>query len=104
MTVKDGAVLDRELAASYTLDVETSDGTLFDTQTLTISLNDLNDNTPSISSSATMAVDENATGGTVVGQVVASDLDATAPNNAITYAATGGTGLGLFEIDPTTAR
>ena len=29
MTVKAGAVLDREAAASYTLDVKASDGTLF---------------------------------------------------------------------------
>src|SRR5207342_1153338 len=98
---KDGAMLNRELAASYTLEVEPSDGTLFDTQTLTISLNDVNDNTPSISSSALMAVDENAAGGTLVGNVVASDLDATAPSNTITYTATGGSGLSLFDIDAT---
>ena len=42
-------------------------------QTLTtISLNDLNDNTPSITSSAGMAVDENAAAGTLVGTVLAA--------------------------------
>ena len=34
--------------------------------------------------------------------MVAADLDATAPNNAITYTATGGTGFGLFDIDAAT--
>ena len=103
MTVKAGAVLDRETAASYTLDVEATDGgALFTIQTLTITLNDLNDNTPSITSAAAMAVDENAAAGTLVGTVTASDLDATAPNNTISYAATGGSGFGLFDIDATT--
>ena len=49
-----------------------------------------------------MAVDENAAAGTMVGAVTAGDLDVTAPNNTITYTATGGTGFGLFEIDAAT--
>ena len=68
-------MLDRETAASYTLDVKAADaGTpgRFTTQTLTISLNDLDDNTPSITSSAEMAVDENAGAGTLIGAVVRS--------------------------------
>ena len=32
--------------------------------------------------------------GTLVGTVIAADLDATAPNNALTYTATGGSGFG----------
>src|SRR5438876_786991 len=39
---------------------------LFTTQTVTVSLNDANDNTPSISSSAAMSVDENEIGSTHV--------------------------------------
>ena len=49
-----------------------------------------------------MSVDENATAGTLVGTVIATDLDATAPNNALTYTATGGTGFGRFDIDAST--
>ena len=103
VTVKTGAVLDREAAAvTRWRSGRGRRRRLFTTQTLTISLNDLNDNTPSISSSAAMAVDENAAAGTLVGTVSAGDLDATAPNNTMTYTATGGTGFGLFDIDATT--
>src|SRR5438093_11083279 len=48
-----------------------------------------------------MAVDENASGGTAVGTVAATDADATAPNNTVSYAITGGTGASLFDIDAT---
>ena len=58
--------------------------------------------TPSFTSSATMSVDEGSAGGTPVGTVAATDGDASAPNNAITYSATGGTGLTLFDVDPVT--
>src|SRR6185503_18200905 len=95
VTVKTGAVLDREAAASYSLTVKASDGGTpanFTTQIVTVSLNDLNDNTPAISSSASMSVDENAAGGTAVGTVVATDADATAPNKTVSYSITGGTG------------
>lgn len=105
ITVHAGAVLDRETAANYTLDVKISDnGTpgLFTIETIQINLNDLNEFTPSITSSATMSVDEGSAAGTLVGTVAATDGDATAPNNAITYAATGGTGFGLFDVNPTT--
>src|SRR5258708_30983343 len=61
-----------------------------------------NDNTPSITSSAAMSVDENSAGGTAVGTVLATDADATAPNKTVSYSITGGTGLGLFDIDAST--
>src|SRR5437867_152814 len=102
VTVHSGAVLDREAAASYTPDVNTlslHDALPISTQTVTVSLNDVNDNTPSISSSAAMSVDENAAGGTAVGTVAATDADATAPNKTVSYSITGGTGMGLFDIN-----
>ena len=107
VTVRSGAVLDREAATNYTLDVRAEDGAtpaLFTTQTLTISLNDLNDNTPNITSAVAMAVDENSASGAHVGTVVATDADATAPNNALTYTSTGGTGLTLFDVNPSTGE
>ncbi|MDP1584286.1 MAG: cadherin domain-containing protein [Bradyrhizobium sp.] len=105
ITVHAGAVLDRETAASYTLNVEIADnGTpgLSAIETIQINLNDINEFTPTITSAATMSVDEGSAGGTPVGTVTATDGDATAPNNAISYAATGGTGFGLFDVTPAT--
>lgn len=105
VTVRNGAVLDREVAASYTLDISVADGgtpSLSTSQTLTINLDDLNDNTPAITSPVAMAVDENAAGGTLVGTVTAVDNDATAANNILTYTAVGGSGQALFDIDPVT--
>src|SRR5260370_27884986 len=49
-----------------------------------------------------MSVDENSAGGTAVGTVLATDADATAPNKTVSYSITGGTGLGLFDIDAST--
>ena len=71
------------------------------TQTITIGINDLNE-TPAITSTATMAVDENVAAGAAVGTVVAIDPDTTAPNNTLTYTATGGTGANLFDVDAVT--
>src|SRR5206468_3484472 len=104
VTVKTGAVLRSEERRGEGLRGKGSDGGTpanFTTQSVTVSLNDLNDNTPIISSSASMAVDENATAGTAVGTVVDTDADATAPYNTVSYAITGGTGATLFEIDAT---
>src|SRR2546430_17392912 len=89
-----------ETAASYTLDVKAADGgtpSLFTTQTVTVSLNDVNDNTPSISSSAAMSVDENSAGGTAGGTGVATDADGPAPNKTGAGSITGGGGLGPFD-------
>ena len=105
ITVHAGAVLDREAAANYTLDIEIADnGTpgLATIETIQINLNDLNEFTPTFTSPLTISVDEGSVGGTPVGTLAATDGDATAPNNAITYGATGGTGFGLFDVDPTT--
>ena len=46
----------------------------------------------------TFAVDENTSNGTVVGNVLGSDVDAGA-NGDLTFSATGGTGFGAFAID-----
>ena len=82
-----GASPDFEKKSSYAVTVEADDptvgGAVDASAGFTLSLNDLNDNTPSINNSAAVAVDENAPGGTLVGIVTASDLDATAPNNTV---------------------
>ena len=64
-------------------------GSLSTTQAVTVSVNDLNDNTPVITSSATGAVNENAATSTVIYTAVATDADGTAVNNTLRYSLTG---------------
>ena len=65
-----------EIKDSYSFDViATDNGSLTDTQPVTISVTDVNE-APSISTGATGSVDENAAKSTVVYSAVASDVDA----------------------------
>ncbi|MEM8672094.1 MAG: DUF2341 domain-containing protein, partial [Planctomycetota bacterium] len=88
VTVADGTLLDREAAASHdiTIRATSSDGS-FNTATMTIALNDVDEfdvGTVTDSDATINAVDENAANGTVVGvTALASDADAT--NSTITY-------------------
>ena len=79
---------------AYEVIVTASDGTNSDTQTITVTVTDVNDNTPVITSDASIDVAENtaATGLTVT----ATDADASA---VITYSVTGGADGALFAID-----
>ena len=66
------AAPDYETKSSYSATVTVSDGSNSATQDITVSINNLNDNTPSITSSATFAADENQT---AIGTVTATDGD-----------------------------
>ncbi|MEJ0074007.1 MAG: M10 family metallopeptidase C-terminal domain-containing protein [Alphaproteobacteria bacterium] len=84
---------------SYKVVVAASDGTLADTQTLTVTVVNVNE-VPVITShgggdTAALTVMENTA---VVGTVVASDPDGTTP----TYSIAGGADAALFTIDATT--
>ena len=99
ITVADPAQLDREAADSLTLEVEVADpGGLTDQALITIDLNDLNDNAP-VAADDTFTLAEDAAAGTVVGTVEASDADATAPNNQVSFSITAGNDAGNFAID-----
>ena len=101
ISVANAAELDREVRADFALTVEVTDGgtpALSASATVTVSLNDLNDNAP-VADDAALAIDENLANGAVVTTLVASDADATAPNNALSYAITGGSGATAFAID-----
>src|SRR4029079_8090779 len=97
--------LDAETTASHVLTITASDGTgPIDTATVTITVTDVDEfdvSTPVDANAAANAVNENASAGTVVG-VTGSASDADATTNGVTYAITGGTGLGLFAIDANT--
>lgn len=100
-----GQTLDRETdPASYALTITVTDNgvpPLSDTLEITINVNDLDDNAttaPVDSDAQANAVNENSPTGTYTG-LTASSTDADATSGTITYAITGGTGLGLFSVD-----
>jgi len=103
--IKAGSVaLDREVdGATRQVTVRaTSDDGSFTERTYTINLGDVNDIAPVFATGISFTIEENAADGTAVTTVQATDGDATAPNNAVTYSITGGTGLGKFDIDSLT--
>ena len=88
-----------EAAPSY--DVEVSDGALTTgPAAATITFTNQND-APVVDDQTIGPVDENSAAGTVVGAVVASDVDA---GQSLTYAITGGNSSGAFAIDPGTGE
>ena len=76
-------------------------GSTHTTQTVTLSINDLNDNNPVFSSSTTANVDENKLNTTVVYDANATDADTAFGN--IVYSL-GGADAGLVNIDGATGE
>ena len=73
---------DYETKSSYAITVTASDGENTTDQAVTISINNLNDNSPSFTSSATFTKDENQT---AIGTVEATDAD----GDTVTYSVSG---------------
>lgn len=93
----DDGLLDFEDRSSYTIDVEVTDsGGIKYTETMTIDVNDLNDSP--IVDDQTFDVDENVGNGSVVGAILASDLDV-GVNGDMSFSLTGGTGITAFAVD-----
>ena len=72
------------------------------TLTLTVNVGDVNDNAPVFDpNQVTMvAIDETLGNGQSVGlSVSATDADGTTANSTVTYSVTGGTGMGIFDVD-----
>ncbi len=87
----------------YEVEVQATDGTLFDTQLIRVNLQDINEtavSTPVDLNSDTNAIDENVPVGTIVG-ITANAFDLDATNSTITYTLSSNPD-GLFQIDPTT--
>ena len=107
VSLASGQSLDAETATSHVLTITASDGTApVDTSTVTITVTDVDEfdvSAPVDNNAAANAVNENAANGATVGVTAfASDADGT--TNGVTYAITGGTGLGLFAIDADDGR
>jgi hypothetical protein len=102
ITVSNSAALNYEATTSYTLDIRVQDnGTpiLFDTDTVTINILDMPENTaPVIPVAGPFSVAENAAVNTVVGSVTSTDAE----SNAVTYSITGGNTAGVFAINSAT--
>ncbi|HEY0974977.1 MAG TPA: cadherin domain-containing protein [Solimonas sp.] len=98
LTVANSAALDFEAIPVFLLLVTVTDGAgNFDTATVTVTINDINENTapPAFTSPAAFTVDENTT---VVGTVTATDID----SPTVTFSITGGVDAARFAINPTT--
>ena len=90
--------LDREAAATHDITVRaTSTDGSFQTQTFTITLLDVNDNTPVISADQTFVVSGNASIGTSVGTATASDPDTS--GFLQNWTIVSGNADGIFAID-----
>ena len=100
ITVVDASKLDYETEpTSYNLSITVSDGVnTSSTETVTINVNDLNDNTPVITASQSFSIDENGENGASIGTVAATDGDATATTYQ-DWKITGGNTDNAFGID-----
>ena len=83
----------------YEVVVQASDGTATDTQTILVTVTDVNE--APVATDATVTLAENTATGTSVHTVGATDPDAGA---TLTYSITGGNGLGGFTIDASTGE
>ena len=90
------AILDYEIKTSYKLTVVVFDGLARDTATVTINVLDVNEK-PEIAD-ASYSVEENTAAGLVLGTLVATDPDKSAPNNTLTYKVLSGNETGMFEL------
>ena len=93
--------IDYETTTSYTLGITVSDGTNTSTAgNVIININNLNDNPPSVTA-ATLSIAENASIGSSVGTISATDPDTSTPTLSNWNIVSGNTG-GAFSINPST--
>ncbi|WP_374240632.1 VCBS domain-containing protein [Zoogloea sp.] len=95
--------IDRELGATRTIYVKatSADGSTAN-QSFTVAVTDLNDNAPVFTSGASGSVAENAPTSTVIYAASATDADATAAFNTVSYALKDGGDKALLNIDAAT--
>lgn len=106
ITVNNSAALSFANGAQYSLQVQVADGgapSLTDTKTVIVSLIDVNQ-APSIPAGQIFVLAENSSTGSVVGNVVATDPDATAPNKTLTYTIIGGNTNSAFAMNSATGQ
>ncbi|HEX7028144.1 MAG TPA: cadherin domain-containing protein, partial [Gammaproteobacteria bacterium] len=98
ITVANSAALNHETTPSFALTVTASDGTLTDTATVTVNVNDVNE-TPNVNNQ-TFSINENAANGSVVGTVAGTDPD----GDTLAYSITAGNTGGAFAINASSGQ
>ncbi len=99
MSVLDNTTLDYETTTSYTLDMKVIDaGGLSDTQTITINIADVMENTASVIDAATFTISETAVNDDDVGTVTSTDAE----GDTTTYTINSGNTGNVFKINATT--
>ena len=103
ITVADETELDRETQDRFELLLTVADnhGGTSSAETVVVNVQDVNDTAPVVTAGQAFAVAENSAGGSVLGTVLASDVDLTG-GPLQDWQITGGSGSGLFEIDAVT--
>ena len=96
ITVNNSSVLDYETTTTFQLTVQVSDGIHTGSGSVTVNLNNINDNAP-VASNATFAIDENSANGAALGTVTATDADGNLNN--LTYSITAGNTNNAFAIN-----
>jgi hypothetical protein len=98
ITVVDNTNLDYESITSYTLTLTVSDGVnTSSTETVTVDVNAINDNTPVVTTSQSFDIAEDIANSGAVGTALATDSDAGTTFSSWTEI--GGTGAAIFEIN-----
>ena len=82
----------------YELTLEVSDSTHTTSQELSITVDDANDNAPIITAAQSFGIDENSATGTIIGTVIATDVD-TSPTTYQDWTITSGDTNTAFAID-----
>ncbi|MDB5391016.1 MAG: repeat protein, partial [Planctomycetaceae bacterium] len=102
--LKAAASFDFETKGTYEIRVRTTDqaNQTFDKQ-FTVTVTDINE-VPAIPAGQSFSVMSNATTGTVINTVVATDPDTSGPNSTKTFSITGGDGTGAFSINSQTGQ
>ncbi|NLR91399.1 cadherin domain-containing protein [Flammeovirga agarivorans] len=100
ISVNDNFILDFETNPSFQLTVQVSDGKLSNEASITINLNDIDENTSPSISDATFIIDENSDVSTVVCTVSTFDNE----GDDLTFSIVSGNDLGAFKIDSNTGE
>jgi serralysin len=90
---------DADMDNNYNVTVQASDGTLVSTQDLVVTVSEVNDNNPVITSNGSLSIAENIT---AVTTVTATDADQ--PAQILTYSIAGGVDSAFFSINSSTGE